>query len=267
MSVLGAVESEIVECFEKGGGVHYHCYSRFHKVMAEESANTVAAALREHILPLAPELEDALTAGIDVLDIGCGSGLALCRMAEEFPNSRFLGYDFSEEGIAAAKAEAERRGLTNLRFEVKDLATMDEAEHFDLITAFDVIHDQAKPDVVLGNVSAALKSDGTFLMQDISTSSHVEKNMQHPIGPFILHDLLHALHDGLARAGRGRIGRCLGRRTRAADARRGRLRQRANGDVTPRRAQRIFHCEQRNRIRVTALANRREKRLDSARSS
>ena len=39
-----------------------------------------------------------------------------------FPNSRFVGYDFSEEGIARARAEAEEHGSTNVRFEVKDAA-------------------------------------------------------------------------------------------------------------------------------------------------
>lgn len=99
-SVLGHVESAVIDKFEQGGGVHYECFHRFHEVMAAESAQTVVAALTDHILPLATGLRDQLQSGIDVLDIGCGSGLAVCALAREFPNSRFTGYDLCEDAIS-----------------------------------------------------------------------------------------------------------------------------------------------------------------------
>ena len=88
------------------------------------------------------------------------------------PNSRFVGYDLSEEAVAMATAEAARRGLSDVRFEVRDLAGLDHAAAFDLVTAFDVIHDQAKPAEVLANVRRALRPGGLFLMQDISCAGH-----------------------------------------------------------------------------------------------
>ncbi len=91
IAVLGGVEDQIVECFHNGGGVGYEAFHRFHEVMAEESAQTVVAALTEDILPLADGLAEQLEHGIDVLDIGCGSGRAVCRLAAEFPKSRFVG--------------------------------------------------------------------------------------------------------------------------------------------------------------------------------
>ncbi len=94
-SVLGSVEDQIVDCFQEGGGVPYSEFSRFHEVMAEESFNSVVSGLFEHILPLVPGLDEKLNSGIDVLDIGCGSGLALIEMAATYPQSRFTGYDFS----------------------------------------------------------------------------------------------------------------------------------------------------------------------------
>ncbi len=77
IAVLGGVEDRIVECFSNGGGVPYSSYPRFHEVMAEDSGQTVVAALNDAILPLAPGLVESLTRGIDVLDVGCGSGGAL----------------------------------------------------------------------------------------------------------------------------------------------------------------------------------------------
>ena len=109
--LLGSVEDEIVESFREGGGVPYSAYPRFHEVMAEESAQTVVAALTGSILPLVPGLTERLEAGIDVLDVGSGSGRALNLMASAFPNSRFVGYDLSEEAVARASAEAAEHGL------------------------------------------------------------------------------------------------------------------------------------------------------------
>ncbi len=184
IALLGAVEDQIVESFRRGGGVPYSAYPRFHEVMAEESAQTVLAALLGSILPLAPDVVEKLRAGATALDVGCGSGRAVNFLAEHFPNSRFAGYDFSEEGVANANREAREKKLTNVRFEVKDAARLGEREQYDLITAFDAIHDQARPSEVLRGIAEALRPGGVFLMQDIAGSSHVHKNLDHPIAPF-----------------------------------------------------------------------------------
>jgi hypothetical protein len=164
VAVLGHVEDHVIEAFRHGRGVPYAAYHRFHEVMVEESAQTVVAALSQHILPLVPGLIDRLARGIDVLDVGCGSGRAVNEMAASFPQSRFTGYDAAEESIATVNAEAGWRGLTSVCFEVKDAAVMGARATFDLITAFDAIHDQARPDAVLRNTAAALAPNGTFLM-------------------------------------------------------------------------------------------------------
>ena len=103
VAVLGSVEAKIVDSFKNGGGVPYEDFSRFHDVMAEESAQTCVAALGDHILPLAPGLIDQLKSGIKVLDIGCGSGRAVNHLAGLYPNSQFVGYDLCEEAIQNAR--------------------------------------------------------------------------------------------------------------------------------------------------------------------
>lgn len=203
-AVLGAVEDEVVEAFKHGKGVPYSSYTRFHRVMAEESDQTVVAALTDHILPLVPGLMPRLDAGMDVLDVGCGSGRAMNHLAGRFPSSRFNGFDFSHEAIGYARQEAARSGLTNTRFEVRDVATMDETEAFDLITAFDAIHDQARPDLVLANIRRALRPGGVFLMQDIKAHSHVHMNLDHGLAPFIYTiSCMHCMSVSLANGGMG----------------------------------------------------------------
>lgn len=204
LPLLATVEDRVIECFYKGGGVPYSAYNRFHQVMAEDSGQTVVAALEECILPLIPQVLEALEKGIDVLDVGCGSGRALNKMAKLFPNSRFKGYDFSEEAIATAQSEANSQGLTNIQFQVKDAAKLDEVEQYDLICTFDSVHDQAKPDVMLRGIHQALRSDGTYLMQDIRASSNVDGNLDHPVAPFLYTiSCLHCMTVSLAADGMG----------------------------------------------------------------
>lgn len=202
--LLGSVEDKLVECFRNGGGVPYSEFPRFHEVMAEESSQTVVAALEPHILPLVPGLTSKLEAGIDVLDVGCGSGRAMIALAERFPNSSFAGYDFSEEGIARARAEAGSKGLKNIRFDVRDAANIGETATYDLITSFDAIHDQADPAGMLASIAQALRPHGVYLIQDITGSSHLEKNYDLPVAPFLYTiSYMHCMTVSLAYGGAG----------------------------------------------------------------
>jgi SAM-dependent methyltransferase len=142
-------------------------------------------SLLQVILPLVAGLEERLREGINVADIGCGCGHALNIMARAFPRSRFAGYDFSQEGIDAAQAEARQLGLSNTHFEARDVSRLDIPDHYDFITAFDSIHDQARPAEVLRAIEKALRPGGIFFMLDIRASSRLEENMKHPLGPFL----------------------------------------------------------------------------------
>ena len=183
--LLGEVEQKIIDCFRTGGGLPYSDYPRFHTLMAEESGEVFDAALIDVILPLAEGLPERLRTGADVADIGCGSGHAVNLMAQAFPASRFTGIDFSDEGLAAGRAEAQRLGLGNANFVAHDVAELDITETYDVITVFDAIHDQAQPARVLGNIYRALRPGGTFLMVDIKASSRLEDNIGIPMAPYL----------------------------------------------------------------------------------
>jgi ubiquinone/menaquinone biosynthesis C-methylase UbiE len=214
--VLAGVEDEIVECFRRGGGVPYDRYPRFHEVMAEDSAMTVIAALEDAILPLVPGLVERLEEGIRVLDVGCGRGRALLRLAERFPASEFRGIDLSADALAWARAEAARLGLENVRFESRDASDFDrtaEPGRFDLVTTFDAVHDQARPDAVLRGIARSLAPGGVYLMQDIHAHSHAHENLDHPLGPFLYTiSCLHCTSVSLAQGGAG-LGAMWGRQT------------------------------------------------------
>ena len=207
IGLMGTVEDDIVECFHKGGGVPYSRFPRFHAVMAEDSGQSVLSSLESHILPLVPGLAERLSAGIQMLDVGCGRGMIMNRLAERFPKSRFTGMDLSSEAIMFAWEAAAEKKLRNIEFIVADLSHFDqtaEYEAFDVITTFDAVHDQKFPLNVLKGIYRALRPDGVYLMQDIKGSSHVHKNIDHPLGTLLYGiSCMHCMTVSLAQGGEG----------------------------------------------------------------
>src|SRR4029450_8966190 len=109
-------------------------------------------------------LLERLEAGIRVADVGCGTGHCIALMARRFPKSTFVGYDFSEDGIAEARAAS--RGLANASFVVQDVSRLETTAPFDLITAFDAVHDQSDPAGGLRGIRAARAPRGMVVMVD-----------------------------------------------------------------------------------------------------
>jgi SAM-dependent methyltransferase len=213
IGLMALVEDQIVECFLHGGGVPYSAFPRFQAVMAEDSGAVRDATLIDVTLPLVPGLAGRLSQGIDVADVGCGSGHAINLMAEAFPRSRFTGFDFSDAGIAASRLEAGRKGLANAHFEKRDAASLGERGRFDFITTFDAVHDQARPDLVLAGIAAALRPGGVYLCVDTAASSNLADNLDHPLGPFLYTvSCMHCMTVSLAHGGMG-LGTMWGEQT------------------------------------------------------
>lgn len=216
VGLLGGVEDDVVDCFRRGGGVPYERFGRFHEVMAEDSGQSVLPALETHILPLVPGLAERLHRGIRVLDVGCGRGKAINKLAALFPESRFVGYDLSEDAVAFAREEAREVGNANAEFEVRDVTGFEKTAEpgtFDLVTTFDAVHDQKDPLAVLRGIRRSLAPGGVYLAQDIKGSSHHHGDIGHPLGP-LLYTLscMHCMTVSLARDGAG-LGAMWGRET------------------------------------------------------
>ncbi|MEW2309599.1 class I SAM-dependent methyltransferase [Streptomyces sp. NPDC006864] len=213
LALIGQVEDEVVTAFRDGGGVPYSSYPKFQELQAEETARVYDAALVDAIIPLVPGLPERLGSGsgLDALDVGTGQGHVVNLLARAFPASRFTGVDMSEGGIAAAREEAARLGLPNARFDLADAAAV--TGSYDLVTAFDVIHDLARPAETLAAVAGALRDDGVFLMGDIAASSRLEENLDHPLGPTLYtFSVFYCMTVSLGEGGAG-LGTVWGRQT------------------------------------------------------
>jgi SAM-dependent methyltransferase len=203
VALMGEVAPKVAERFRTGGGLSYDDYPSFHEVQAAESAAVNDSSLLDTIIPVTG-LTERLEQGIRVADIGCGRGHAVNLLARAYPASSFVGYDFSDEAVADARAEAAAWGLTNARFETRDVARLDVEAEFDLVTAFDAIHDQAHPATVLEQIRRSLRPGGTFLMVDIRAQSNLEDNLDLPWASFLYAiSLVHCMSVSLGQGGDG----------------------------------------------------------------
>ena len=196
---------KLVEAFRRGGGVPYKDYwPEFTCFSSDVWRRIFDEKLADGFLGAVPGLNGRLAAGIEVLDIGCGDGHAVNVMAEAFPASRFRGYDITAAGLADATVEAERMGLENTRFERVDVTALSNEPKFDVVTAFDSIHDQFAPDVVLHGIREALADDGIFVMVDFKFSSDIANNLDNRFAP--IHygiSVMHCMTVSLAQGGAG----------------------------------------------------------------
>lgn len=200
----GQIEGDVIRAFSDGEGIPYSRYPRFQELMADMSGAVLDVTLVETVLPLVPGLVERLEAGADVLDIGCGQGHAVNLLAKAFPATRATGFDLLEEAVAVARAEAADLGLPNASFEVKDIRRLEGPGRYDLVTAFDVVHDLPEPAPVLASIHEALRPGGVFLMVDIAASSHVHENLEHPLAPLLYTaSVFHCMSVSLAQGGVG----------------------------------------------------------------
>lgn len=115
-------------------------------------------------LPALDGVAGRLQSGAKVADVGCGVGFSTLLMAEAFPNSRFVGYDFHAASIEQANAHAAAHGLADrVRFETVPAKEIAEGE-FDLITMFDCLHDMGDPGGCAAHMRQMLKPDGTWML-------------------------------------------------------------------------------------------------------
>jgi len=209
--VLAKHVPHVAAAFRDGGGVPYAAYvPEFSDVWDEMGRGVFDTTLIDGYLPLAPGLAETLTAGARVADVACGAGHALVLLARAFPASTFTGYDLDEHAIEKARAEASGAGLTNLTFELADVARFAVTTPADVVFVFDAIHDQVDPAAVLARIYEALAPGGLLFMREPHAADTLAGNLASPMAPIQYSvSTLHCLTISLAHGGTG-IGTVFG---------------------------------------------------------
>jgi SAM-dependent methyltransferase len=196
---------EVARVFRDGGGVPYEAFRpEFTDAMDAMGRGAFDEELIDAWLPCASGLRETLTRGARVADVACGTGHAVVLLAREFPRSIFTGYDLAEDAIARARAEAAAAGLTNVHFEVRDVAGLTVDDPLDAVFVFDAIHDMVAPAAVLRCVNEALVPGGVFFMKEPRVSSDLADNIGNHFAPLLYSiSTLHCLTVSLAHGGAG----------------------------------------------------------------
>lgn len=190
--------------FRTGGGVPLSAYGESLLEGQERfSASWVERQLTQIWIPSIPDAQSKLQRGAAVADIGCGSGRALIRLAQVYPDSYFVGYDILEGAIARATQNATTAGVADrVRFQQLD------AEHglptsYDILTSFDVVHDTVDPQGLLRAIRQALNPEGIYICLEANCSEKLEENIG-PLGAlFYGISMLYCMPTSLAAGGAG----------------------------------------------------------------
>ena len=128
-------------------------------------------------LPALDGVVDKLKAGAKVADVGCGVGFSTLLMAQAYPESRFVGFDFHEPSIAEARRHAKAHGVDgNVRFETANAKEIAESG-FDLVTVYDCLHDMGDPRGCSAHMRRIMKDDGTWMIVEPIAGDRPEDNM------------------------------------------------------------------------------------------
>jgi len=175
-------EDKVREAFRTGEGV---AYDRRDGCLFCAMGRLFRTGYRNDLLNTwLPGLEgvvERLRAGAKMADVGCGHGAATVMMAEAFPASTFVGYDFHADSIEDARRHAEAHGVSErLVFEVAD-AQGYAGDGFDLIAFFDTLHDLGDPGGAARHARRALKEDGVLMVVEPLAEDRLEHNLN-PVG-------------------------------------------------------------------------------------
>jgi SAM-dependent methyltransferase len=208
LPAMADVFGEVAERFRAGGGVAQDAYpADFWEGLERFTSGWFENFLLQEWIPSMPAVKEKLEQGCLYADVGTGAGLAILKLAGEFPNSQFVGYDISEAQIERARKNVEEAGFADrVRIEMKDVGEgLD--EKFDVISTYDVIHDAVDPQGLLSAIRQGLKEDGTYICLDINCADDPADNEGPLAAMFYGFSMLYCMTTSLAHDGEG-LGTC-----------------------------------------------------------
>jgi len=181
---LAAIKAEdrLTERFKSGQGLGWH---EHHHELFEGTERFFrpgyAANLIGAWIPSLEGVDAKLKSGGRVADVGCGLGASTILMAKSYPKSEFIGFDYHDKSIEAARQRAKDAGVSDrIRFEVTK-AKEYPGKDYDLVTFFDCLHDMGDPAGASAHVHGSLKKDGTWMIVEPFAGDKLEDNLN-PIG-------------------------------------------------------------------------------------
>jgi SAM-dependent methyltransferase len=171
-------EDAVRNAFTTGEGVGWHQHNHDLFTGTERFFRPgYAANLTSSWIPAIAGLDEALRRGISVADVGCGHGSSTILMAEAYPESRFVGFDYHEGSIEVARQRAAEAGVADrVTFEVAPAAAYP-GEGYGLVCIFDALHDMGDPTAAATHIRRSLAADGVLLLVEPNAQDQAEDNL------------------------------------------------------------------------------------------
>src|SRR5579871_3163519 len=181
VSAIMKDEPKLLEAFRTGDGVGWdeHDTALFEGTEKFFRPN-YAANLVSSWIPALEGIDGKLKAGARVADVGCGHGASTILMAQAYPNSQFVGFDYHGPSVGSARRSAARSGVKNAAFEVATAKDFHGAK-YDFVTFFDCLHDMGDPVGAATHVREMLNPEGAWMIVEPFAHDHLEKNLN-PVG-------------------------------------------------------------------------------------
>lgn len=181
LACLYYARDKIAEAFKTGEGIGW---GEHHPCLFSGTARFFNTAYKAHLvqewIPALDGTKAVLEEGGKVADIGCGHGLSTLIMAQAFPKSKFIGFDFHKESIEAARKLAKEKKIKNAEFETATAKDYPGKE-YDLVTTFDCLHDMGDPAGVAKYVYPTLKDEGAWMIVEPMAGDNLPDNLN-PLG-------------------------------------------------------------------------------------
>ncbi len=179
---LYADEEKIMEAFRSGKGMGWHEHNhRLFRGTERFFRPGYRASLVADWIPALDGVQEKLERGARVADVGCGYGASTIIMAKAFPNSEFFGFDYHAESIEHAHAAAKEEGVDDRITFATDAAKEIPGHGYDLVCAFDCLHDMGDPVGAAAHILTTLGPDGTWMIVEPFANDSVAENLN-PVG-------------------------------------------------------------------------------------
>ena len=175
-------EEKIADAFRDGHGVGWHEHHHDLFTGTERFFRPgYAANLITSWIPALDGVHAKLESGALVADIGCGHGASTILMAQAFPRSEFVGFDYHQASIDHARTAATDAGLdVRVSFEVAT-AKAYPGDDYDIVATFDCLHDMGDPVGASAHVLQSLTPEGTWMIVEPYAGDRLEDNLN-PVG-------------------------------------------------------------------------------------
>ena len=181
VSAIMKDEPKLTEAFRSGEGVGWDEHDAALFVGTERFFRpNYAANLVSGWIPALDGVEAKLKQGARVADVGCGHGASTILMAQAYPNSHFVGFDYHGPSVGFARRAAAKSGVKNASFEVATAKDFHGAK-YDFVTFFDCLHDMGDPVGAARHVREMLNPEGAWMIVEPFAHDALEKNLN-PVG-------------------------------------------------------------------------------------